>query len=34
VSAATLKRIVEDAGADRGLLEDLGDVRGTLVDEW
>jgi prevent-host-death family protein len=34
VSSATLERIVEDAGADRGLLEDLADVRGTLVDEW
>jgi antitoxin (DNA-binding transcriptional repressor) of toxin-antitoxin stability system len=33
VSSATLRRIVEDAGADRGLLEDLRDVRGALVDE-
>ena len=32
VAAATLRRIVEEAGADGDLLDDLADVRGSLVD--
>lgn len=31
--SATLRTIVAEAGADAGLLEDLADVRGVLVDE-
>lgn len=31
--AATLRRIVADTGADAGLLEDLAEVRSSLVDE-
>jgi prevent-host-death family protein len=33
VPSATLRRIVEQAGADSRLLADLADVRGSLVDE-
>ncbi len=33
VPSATLRRIVEEAGADTGLLEDLSDVRGSLIDQ-
>ena len=33
VPSATLRQIVEEAGADTGLLEDLADVRGSLIDE-
>ena len=33
VPAATLRRILEEAPADPGLLHDLADVRGALVDE-
>lgn len=33
VPAATLRRIVDEAGADAGLLNDLGDVRSALIDE-
>lgn len=33
VPAATLRRIVEEAGADAGLLDDLADVRSALIDE-
>lgn len=33
VSAATLRRIAEEAGADGRLLDDLAGVRGALVDE-
>ena len=33
IAAATLRRLVEEAGADGGLLDDLADVRGALVDE-
>jgi prevent-host-death family protein len=32
VPAQTLRAIVEDAGADPELLQDLADVRGTLLD--
>ncbi len=32
VRSATLRQIVEEAGADEGLLEDLSDVRGSLID--
>jgi len=32
VPSATLREIVEEAGADTGLLEDLADVRGSLID--
>ncbi len=32
VHAATLRQIVDEAGADRGLLADLAAVRGELVD--
>jgi prevent-host-death family protein len=31
--AATLRQIVEEAGADTGLLDDLADVRGSLIDD-
>jgi prevent-host-death family protein len=33
VPAATLRAIVEEAGADPGLLADLADVREALIDE-
>lgn len=33
VSSTTLRRIVAEAGADPGLLGDLADVRGGLLDE-
>jgi prevent-host-death family protein len=33
IPAATLRQIVEEAGADTGLLDDLAAVRGTLIDE-
>jgi len=33
IASATLRRLVEEAGADGGLLDDLADVRGALVDE-
>lgn len=33
VPAAALRRVVEEAGADAGLLADLADVRSALVDE-
>ena len=33
VPSATLRKVVEEAGADSELLRDLADVRGTLVDD-
>ena len=33
VASSTLRAIVAEAGADRGLLADLSPVRGELVDE-
>jgi prevent-host-death family protein len=33
VSAAELRRIVRDAPADAGLLEDLAEIRGALVED-
>jgi prevent-host-death family protein len=33
VPSATLRRIVGEAGADPGLLDDLAEIRGSLVDE-
>lgn len=33
VASSTLRAIVAEAGADRGLLDDLSSVRGALVDE-
>jgi prevent-host-death family protein len=33
VASAVLREIVEDAPSDRGLLEDLADVRGALLDD-
>jgi prevent-host-death family protein len=33
VPSATLRLIVEEAAADSGLLDDLADVRGSLIDE-
>lgn len=33
VPSATLREIVEDSGADSGLLGDLAAVRGSLIDE-
>jgi prevent-host-death family protein len=33
VPAATLRQIVEEAGADTALLDDLADVRSSLIDE-
>ena len=33
ISATTLRRIVEESGADAGLLDDLADIRGSLIDE-
>lgn len=31
--SATLRQIVDEAGADAGLLDDLAEVRGALVEE-
>lgn len=33
VSSATLREVIDEAGADPGLLDDLADVRGSLIDE-
>jgi prevent-host-death family protein len=33
VPSETLRRIVDEAGADARLLHDLGEVRGALIDE-
>jgi len=33
VHSATLRQIVQEAGADTGLLEDLSDVRSPLIDQ-
>ncbi len=33
VGSETLRRIVVEAGSDAGLLDDLADVRGGLIDE-
>ena len=33
IPSATLRLIVEEAGADPGLLDDLADVRGSLIDD-
>lgn len=33
VPSATLRRIVEEAGADDGLLDDLAEVRSSQIDE-
>lgn len=33
VPSETLQQIVRDAASDNGLLDDLADVRGALVDE-
>jgi antitoxin (DNA-binding transcriptional repressor) of toxin-antitoxin stability system len=33
VAAETLRLILEEAAADRGLLDDLADVRGALMNE-
>lgn len=33
VPAETLRRVVAEAGSDAGLLDDLTEVRGTLLDE-
>lgn len=33
VASATLRRLIDEAGADTGLLDDLADVRGSLIDE-
>lgn len=33
VPSNVLRRIVEEAGADAGLLRDLADVRGSLLDD-
>jgi len=33
VHSETLRKIVEEAGADARLLDDLADVRGSLIDE-
>jgi prevent-host-death family protein len=33
VPSEALRRIVDEAGADAGLLDDLGEVRGALIDE-
>lgn len=33
VGSSTLRRIVDEAGADAGLLDDLADVRSALVDD-
>ncbi len=33
VPAATLRRVLKEAPADAGLLEELADVRGALIEE-
>jgi prevent-host-death family protein len=33
VPSAALRRIVEEAGADAGLLDDLADVRRSVIDQ-
>ncbi|MFL5818180.1 MAG: hypothetical protein ACJ76L_11345 [Conexibacter sp.] len=33
VPASELRRIVRDSSADHGLLDDLADVRGALVED-
>jgi antitoxin (DNA-binding transcriptional repressor) of toxin-antitoxin stability system len=33
VPSATLRQIVQEAAADSGLLDDLADVRGSVIDE-
>lgn len=33
VPAETLRRVLEEAGADARLLDDLGEVRGAVIDE-
>jgi len=33
VPSSALRRIVDEAGADAGLLDDLAEVRGSLIDE-
>ncbi len=33
VASQTLRKIVDEAGADARLLDDLADVRGTVIDE-
>ncbi len=33
VPSVTLRQVVDEAGADAGLLDDLADVRGSLIDE-
>jgi prevent-host-death family protein len=33
IPSAALERIVEEAGLDAGLLTDLADVRGSVIDE-
>jgi prevent-host-death family protein len=33
IPAAALRQIVDEAGADAGLLDDLADVRGALIEE-
>jgi prevent-host-death family protein len=33
VSSDNLRQIVDEAGADSGLLDDLAEVRGALIDE-
>jgi antitoxin (DNA-binding transcriptional repressor) of toxin-antitoxin stability system len=33
VPSSTLRRIVADAGADAGLMDDLAAVRGALIDD-
>jgi prevent-host-death family protein len=33
VPSETLRRVVEEAGADTHLLDDLGEVRGALIDD-
>jgi antitoxin (DNA-binding transcriptional repressor) of toxin-antitoxin stability system len=33
VPSVALERIVEEAGLDAGLLSDLADVRGSVIDE-
>jgi prevent-host-death family protein len=33
VSSSTLRRLVEEAGADPGLLDDLDEVRGSSIEE-
>ena len=33
IASSALRRIVDEAGADDNLLDDLADVRGSLLDE-